>query len=103
MTTFDKAQLDQQIARVDYEETYTLTAQLQNLKILLSMVDEQNLLAEQMDVKTVLLHAELQIHILIESPKSVHAEANNVCKPEKSIYGLKQSTKCWNDAFNKRL
>ena len=33
-------------------------------------------------------------------PEGVNASRDKVCRSNKSIYGLKQSARCWNDWFN---
>lgn len=53
-----------------------------------------------MDVKTAFLHGELREEIYMEVPEGVNAPPGMVCRLLKSLYGLKQSPRCWNEKFN---
>jgi hypothetical protein len=62
----------------------------------------------QMDVKMVFLNGELEQEIYMEQPQGfVHQGGEHlVCKLHKSLYGLKQSPRAWNqnlDAFLKSI
>jgi hypothetical protein len=62
----------------------------------------------QMDVKTALLNGELVKEIYMEQPQGfVHKGGEHlVCKLHKSLYGLKQSPRAWNqklDVFLKSI
>ena len=61
--------------------------------ILLAMVAQYGLILEQLDVKTVFLHGELDEEIyMTQLPRyKVTGKEDIVCKLEKSLYGLKQS------------
>ena len=61
-----------------------------------------------MDVKTTFLNGELEKEIYMEQPQGfVHQGGEHfVCKIHKSLYGLKQSPRAWNqklDAFLKSI
>src|SRR3954471_11903764 len=51
-----------------------------------------------MDVKTAFLHGKLEEEIYMIIPEGMHVEKSNnsVCRLRKSLYGLKQSPRCWN-------
>ena len=55
----------------------------------------------QMDVVTAFLNGHLEEEIYMEQPEGYikHGQENLVCKLKKSIYGLKQSPRCWSKAF----
>jgi len=55
----------------------------------------------QFDVKTAFLYGELQEEIFITPLEGVKCKPNMVCLLKKSLYGLKQSPKCWNRKFDK--
>jgi hypothetical protein len=62
----------------------------------------------QMDVKTTFLNGELEEEIYTKQPQGFMHQGNEhlVCKLHKSLYGLKQSPKAWNqklDAFLKSI
>jgi hypothetical protein len=57
---------------------------------------------KQLDVKTALLHGELEEDIYMEQPKGfiILGKENLVCKLQKSLYGLKQSPRQWYNRFD---
>ena len=59
------------------------------------------MLIHQMDVVTAFLNGKLEEEIYMEQPDGyVHpGKEHLVCKLQKSLYGLKQSPRCWNTAF----
>ena len=52
-----------------------------------------------MDVKVAFLNGELEEEIYMEQPEGYVENPNMVCKLRKSLYGLKQSPRCWNAKF----
>ena len=58
-----------------------------------------------MDVETAFLHGKLDEEIYMQQPEGYvkPGEENLVCKLEKSLYGLKQSSRCWNKAFRESV
>lgn len=57
----------------------------------------------QLDVKTAFLHGNLQEDIYITIPDGLSTREGKACKLNKSIYGLKQSPRCWNTKLNDSL
>ena len=55
-----------------------------------------------MDLKTTFLNGELTEEIFMKQPESFVEEGkdNIVCRLKCSIYGLKQSPRCWNAALD---
>ena len=58
-----------------------------------------------MDVKTAFLNGELNEEIFLKQPEGFVKKGyeNHVCRLKKSIYGLKQSARCWNVELDKKL
>ena len=84
---------------IDYEETFSPTANLTSVRVLIQKAAQENLILHQMDVETAYLHAPIDCEIYIEQPEGYEEESANkklVYKLEKSLYGLKQSGRNWN-------
>lgn len=82
---------------IDYGETFSPTASLTSVRVLLQKAAQEDLLLHQMDVKTAYLHAPIDYEIYIEQPEGYEERGEGlVCKLEKSLYGLKQSGRNWN-------
>ena len=79
---------------VDFYETFSPTAKLKTLKILLTILASNgNMVSEQWDVSAAYLHADLDCNIYMEQPEGFEIEGkeNYVIKLDKALFGLKQS------------
>ena len=85
-----------QIEGVDYTETFSPTARLNSVRMLMQVAVQHDLLLHQMDVKTAYLNADIDHEIYLMQPQGFEKEKNKVCLLNKSLYGLKQSGKLWN-------
>ena len=96
-----------QTPSIDYTETFLPTAKLTSIRILLQVAANENLSLHQLDVKTAYLNAPIDHEIYLEQPKGFEKyDANNcklVMKLKKSIYGLKQSGRMWNNLLHSYL
>lgn len=57
----------------------------------------------QLDIPTAFLNGELESEVYITIPEGVRINKNNVLKLNRSLYGLKESPKVWNNKFNSVL
>ena len=82
---------------VDYEETYSPVARYTSIRTVLAIANYLDLELHQMDVQTAFLNAELQEEIYMVQPDGYVEQGKEdlVCKLNKSLYGLKQSSRCW--------
>lgn len=92
-----------QKAGIDYEETYAPVAKLATVRIVLAISVQKGYFLHQLDVKTAFLYGTLKEEIFMAIPEGLQASQGLVCKLQKSLYGLKQSPKCWNEKFNSFL
>ena len=85
---------------LDYEETFSPTANITSIRILMQMVVQYDLTVHQMDVTTAYLHAPIDCEIFVEQPEGFETKINKnnrlVYRLNKSLYGLKQSGRNWN-------
>ena len=88
-----------QRAGVDYDETYAPVAKLASIRIILAVGVHMKMFFHQLDVKTALLHGELEEEIYMEIPEGIRAEPKTILKLEKNLNGLKQSPRCWSSIF----
>ena len=90
---------------LDYEETFSPVAKYTSIRSLLAIANQLNLEVHQMDVSTAFLNGELEEEIYMSQPEGYVKEGEEglVCKLNKSIYGLKQSSRCWLNTIDEFL
>lgn len=90
---------------IDFEETFSPVAMLKSIRILLAIAAYHDYEIWQMDVKTAFLNGNLQEEVYMTQPEGFisNANANKVCKLQKSIYGLKQASRSWNIRFDEAV
>ena len=86
---------------VDYGETFSPVVRFSSIRAILAFAVQNDMLIHQMDVVTAFLNDHLKEEIFMEQPPGYvkAGKENLVCKLKKSLYGLKQSSRCWNAAF----
>ena len=93
--------------RIDYEETFSPVVRFSSIRSLLAFAVQNEMLIHQMDVVSAFLNGKLDEEIYMEQPNGyvtvVAGKENHVCKLIKSLYGLKQSPRCWYSAFKDYL
>ena len=96
-----------QIPGLDYDETFSPTAKMSSIRILMQLAVEHKLIVHQMDVKTAYLNAPIDCELFVEQPEGFTVESEDgqplVCKLKKSLYGLKQSGRNWNNVLHSYL
>ena len=90
---------------VDYDEVFSPVVRFATLRTLLALANANDWEIHQMDVTTAYLNGELDCDVYMEQPIGfVDLEHSDyVCKLGKSLYGLKQSARCWNSTLDKFL
>ena len=96
-----------QIPGIDYHETFSPTARMSSIRVLLQLAVQNDMLVHQMDVKTAYLNAPIDCEIFMEQPEGYEKTGKNgeklVYKLRKSLYGLKQSGRNWNNMLHEYL
>ena len=87
---------------IDYEEVFAPVARYNSIRSLLAVANICDWEIHQMDVKTAFLQGELEEEIYLKQPDGFIDEdrPDYVCKLKKSIYGLKQAARCWNNSID---
>ncbi len=93
---------------MDYNKTFAPVAKFTSICCILALAALENVEIRQMDMKIAFINGKLEEEIYMEQPQGfVHQGGEHlVCKLHKSLYGLKQSPRAWNqklDAFFKTI
>lgn len=88
---------------IDCTETFAPVAKYTSLRYILSLTAEMDLHLTQMDVVSAFLNGPLSEDVYMEQPPYFDDKSNRVCKLNKSLYGLKQSGRNWNQLLNQTL
>lgn len=77
---------------VDYNETYSPVANLNSIRVFLSLCCHLGFYIKQFGVDTAFLNGWLEDEIYMHSPPGFGVGDGNVCRLRRSLYGLKQAT-----------
>ena len=90
---------------IDYDETFSPVVRFESIRTVLALAAQFGLSLHQMDVKTAFLNGELKEKIYMKQPPGyvVKGKEELVCLLHKSLYGLKQSARCWNEELDSQL
>ena len=87
---------NKQVEGVDYGETFAPVAKMGTVRLFLDTAVKNNWDVHQMDVYNAFLHGDLEEEIYMKLPPGFKAsDPAKVCRLRKSLYGLKQSPRCW--------
>lgn len=88
-----------QVAGEDFGETFAPTGKPSSLRLLIAIAATQGWEVHQMDAVTAFLNSDLTDEVYIEQPEGFKdpQHPHEVWKLNKSLYGLKQSPKLWQD------
>lgn len=83
---------------IDFEEVYAPVARIATLRTFLVVAAKRSMPVYHFDVKTAYLYGVLDEEIFMRQPPGFEVPGNEelVCKLKRSIYGLRQSARCWN-------
>lgn len=88
---------------IDYNETFSPVAKFDSIRSILSIAAMKKMKLSQFDITTAFLYADLEEDIYMEQPPGYNDGSGRVCKLKKSLYGLKQSPRQWNQRFTNFL
>ena len=85
---------------LDYDETFSPTANLTSSRVLMQKTAQENLIPHQIDVQMAYLHAPIDCEIYLEQPEGPEVKSNAneklLYQSQKSLYELIQSGRNWN-------
>lgn len=84
---------------IDYEETFSPVVRFTSIRTMLAIAAQNRFKVKQFDVATAFLYGELKEDVFMKQPIGFDDNSGRVCKLHKSLYGLKQSSRCWNMKF----
>jgi len=85
-----------------YNETFAPVRKFASICCILALATLEDMEIHQMDVKTTFFNGELEEEIYMEQLQGFMHQGGEhlVCKLHKSLYGLKQSPRAWNQKFD---
>ncbi|GJS42178.1 retrovirus-related pol polyprotein from transposon TNT 1-94 [Tanacetum coccineum] len=88
---------------IDYDETFTLVARLEAIRIFLAFATYINFTVYQMDMKSNFLNGKLKEKVYVKQPLFFESSEfpNHVCKLDKALHRLKQAPKAWKSKLQK--
>ena len=88
-----------QIQGIDYTETFSPTARLESVRMLIAVSVQSDFLVHQLDVRSAYLHAPIECDVYVAQPEGYVEYSKNGTKLAwkllRSLYGLKQSGRNW--------
>ena len=89
---------------VDYKETFAPTCRMTSVRMLLQFSIQNGMTVHQVDASSAFLHADIECDLYVQQPRGYvqYDKCGNelVMKLNKSLYGLKQSSRNWNNCLN---
>lgn len=87
---------------VDYDEVFAPVVRSTTFRALMSVAGSRNYIVKHYDVKNAFLNSDLDEEIYLKPPPGFEGN-DKVCKLRKSLYGLKQAARVWNQAIHGTL
>lgn len=86
----------------DYDQVFAPVARQMTFRALLALASREGHIVRHVDAKTAFLNGTLKETIFMKQPPGFENEdkRTSVCLLKKSLYGLKQAARSWNDAIN---
>lgn len=94
-----------QIKGIDFQESFAPVVRYDSLRVLMAIAAMQDLELVQLDVATAFLNGDIDEEIYITQPEGyiIPGRETEVCKLNKSLYGIRQASRIWNLKLNSVL
>lgn len=81
---------------IDFQETFALVGKMVTVRMFLEIVASYDWEVHQMDVHNAFLHGDLEEEVYMQFPPGFRTDdKTKVCRLRKSLYGLRQTPRCW--------
>ncbi|XP_074315387.1 uncharacterized protein LOC141651581 [Silene latifolia] len=95
---------NRQEAGIDFFETFAPTAKMVTVRVFLAVAAARNWELHQMDVHNAFLHGDLEEEVYMKLPLGYSVDTpGKVCRLKKSLYGLRQASRCWFEKLSNSL
>ncbi|GKA40917.1 retrovirus-related pol polyprotein from transposon TNT 1-94 [Tanacetum coccineum] len=90
---------------IDFEESFSLVARIEAIRIFIANAARKNMTIYQLDVKTIFLNDELNEEVYVSQPEGfVDPDyPTHVYRLKKALYGLKQAPRAWYNTLSRFL
>jgi hypothetical protein len=89
-----------QIEGLDYNEVTSAVVHKDTIRVFLALVNYLDLECDQVDIVAAFLNGVIKETIYMEPPEGSGIGSDKVVRLKKSLYGLKQSPRCFNEALD---
>jgi len=94
---------DLQRPGLDFSETFAPVAKFTSIRALLALAAAKGLKVQQADVDKAYLHGDLDEELYMRAPQGVEGYEGQVFRLRRSLYGLKQAGRAWNQKLDASL
>ncbi|CAI7883863.1 unnamed protein product [Closterium sp. NIES-53] len=88
---------------IDYTLTFAPVSRHTSVRLVLCEATAKNFPLRQIDVSNAFLYADVDAEIYVEYPHTYPTNPPSVCKLKKSLYGIKQAPRLWQQHLNRKL
>ncbi|CAI7770809.1 unnamed protein product [Closterium sp. NIES-53] len=88
---------------IDYTLTFAPVSRHTSVRLVLCEAASKNFSLRQIDVSNAFLYADVDAEIYVEYPHTYPTNPPSVCKLKKSLYGIKQAPRLWQQHLNRKL
>ncbi|CAI7897445.1 unnamed protein product [Closterium sp. NIES-53] len=88
---------------VDYTLTFAPVSRHTSVRLVIYEATAKKIPLRQIDVSNAFLYADVDAEIYVEYPPTYPTNPPSVCKLKKSLYGIKQAPRLWQQHLNRKL